>query len=47
MLFWVKGSLDDGEGILIIKDQKINAALGGIINLERAGSTRYWFSTWE
>jgi len=47
MLFWVKGSLDDGEGILIIKDQKINAALGGIKNLERAGSTSYWFSTWE
>lgn len=47
MLFWVKGSLDDGEGIIFIKNQKINAALGGIKNLERTGNTSYWFSTWE
>lgn len=44
--FWSSGSLDDGSGILFVKDEQINGALDGIKTLKRNGGASYWFSTY-
>ncbi len=43
--FWISGSLDDGKGILFVKNKQINGALDGIKSLKRSGGASYWFST--
>lgn len=45
MSFWKSRFLDDGIGIVYIKDDKMNSILSGLKKLERSGGSSYWFGT--
>lgn len=45
MRFWKSGFLDDGIGVLFIKDEELSNALSGIKTIKRSNGNSYWFTT--
>lgn len=45
MRFWKSGFLDDGIGVLFIKDEELSNALSGIKIIKRSNGNSYWFTT--